>query len=66
MAKCFREMVKGATEIDNHFLRTPFKKNIPFLLGLLTFIHTNILKNHAHGYLIYSNYLEDFIPIYNN
>ena len=57
----YREMVKGATEIDNHFLQTPFKKNIPFLLGLLTFIHTNILKNHAHGYLIYSNYLEDFI-----
>ena len=55
-------MVKGATEIDNHFLNTPFKKNIPFLLAFLTFIHTNFLKNLAHGYLIYSNYLEDFIP----
>ena len=58
----YREMVKGATEIDNHFLITPFKKNIPFLLALLSFIHINFLKNHSHGYLIYSNYLEDFIP----
>lgn len=58
----YREMVKGATEIDNHFLITPFKKNIPFLLALLSFIHINFLKNLSHGYLIYSNYLEDFIP----
>ena len=58
----YREMVKGATEIDNHFLNTPFKKNIPFLLAFLSFIHINFLKNLAHGYLIYSNYLEDFIP----
>ena len=58
----YREMVKGAIEIDNHFLKTPFKKNIPFLLGLLSFIHINFLNNLAHGYLIYSNFLEDFIP----
>ena len=55
-------MLEGATKIDNHFLQTPFKKNIPFLLGLLTFIHTNILRNFSHGYLMYTNYLEDFIP----
>lgn len=60
--KVFREMVKGATEIDKHFIQAPFKKNMPFLLGLLTFIHTNIHGNFAHGYLMYSNYLEDFIP----
>jgi glucose-6-phosphate isomerase len=58
----YREMVRGASEIDNHFLNTPFKKNIPFLLAFLSFIHINFLKNLAHGYLIYSNYLEDFIP----
>jgi glucose-6-phosphate isomerase len=31
----FEEFLKGASDIDRHFLETPFEKNLPVLMGLI-------------------------------
>ena len=31
----FQEFLAGASDIDTHFLKTPFEKNLPVLMGLL-------------------------------
>jgi glucose-6-phosphate isomerase len=39
----FESLLKGANEMDNHFKNTPFEKNIPVILGLLTIWYNNFL-----------------------
>jgi len=37
----FRLMLKGFHEMDEHFRSTPFDRNLPVLMGLLTILYSN-------------------------
>src|SRR5699024_5924643 len=46
-----------------HFRSTPWKENVPALMGLLNVWYTNFLDAHTHAVLPYAQYLHRF-PAY--
>ncbi|CAL2233347.1 unnamed protein product [Prunus armeniaca] len=56
------KFLKGASSIDQHFCSTPFEKNIPVLLGLLSLWNVSFLGYPARAILPYSQALEKFAP----
>ena len=40
----FEEFLRGASEIDTHFIQAPFEKNLPVLMGLLGVWNRTFLK----------------------
>ncbi|ESQ44810.1 hypothetical protein EUTSA_v10003173mg [Eutrema salsugineum] len=56
------KFLKGASSIDQHFRSTPFEKNIPVLLGLLSVWNVSFLGHPARAILPYSQALEKFAP----
>ncbi|KAG7533051.1 Phosphoglucose isomerase (PGI) [Arabidopsis thaliana x Arabidopsis arenosa] len=56
------KFLKGASSIDQHFQSTPFEKNIPVLLGLLSVWNVSFLGYPARAILPYSQALEKFAP----
>lgn len=59
----FYDMLAGFHEIDEHFRNTPFHKNIPVLMGLLTFWYNNFFDAQTVAVLPYDQYLKRF-PAY--
>ena len=59
----FRAMLAGFHEMDVHFRTTPFEKNLPVLLGLLTIWYTEFFDVHTVAVLPYEQYLKRF-PAY--
>ena len=59
----FRAMLRGFREMDEHFRTTPFERNLPVLMGLLTVWHTNFFGAQTVAVLPYENYLKRF-PAY--
>lgn len=59
----FREMLAGFHEMDVHFRTTPFEKNLPALLGLLTIWYTDFFDAQTQAVLPYEQYLKRF-PAY--
>ncbi len=59
----FRAMLDGFHEMDEHFLSTPFERNLPVLMGLLTIWNTNFLGAETIAVLPYEQYLKRF-PAY--
>jgi len=59
----FRSMLKGFHEMDEHFRKAPFEKNLPVLLGLLSIWNNNFLGAHTVAVLPYEQYLKRF-PAY--
>jgi glucose-6-phosphate isomerase len=59
----FREMLAGFHEMDVHFRTTPFEKNLPVLLGLLTVWYTDFFDAQTQAILPYEQYLKRF-PAY--
>jgi glucose-6-phosphate isomerase len=59
----FREMLAGFREMDEHFRTTPFERNLPVLMGLLTIWYANFFKAETVAVLPYENYLKRF-PAY--
>jgi len=59
----FREMLTGFHQIDEHFRTTPFERNVPVLMGLLTVWYTNFFGAHSVAVLPYDQYLKRF-PAY--
>ena len=59
----FREMLTGFHQIDEHFRTTPFERNVPVLMGLLTVWYTNFFEAHSVAVLPYDQYLKRF-PAY--
>ncbi len=55
----FRELLKGAGDLDQHFRTTPFDKNLPVILGMLGIWYHNILDAHSHVILPYDQSLEN-------
>ena len=59
----FRAMLAGFHEMDVHFRTTPFEKNLPVLLGLLTVWYTDFFGAQTVAILPYEQYLKRF-PAY--
>jgi glucose-6-phosphate isomerase len=59
----FRAMLDGFHQMDMHFLATPFERNIPVLLGLLTVWYVNFFGVQSIAVLPYAQHLSRF-PAY--
>jgi glucose-6-phosphate isomerase len=59
-AERFEEMLAGYHAMDEHFRHTPFKRNLPVLLGLLGIWYDNYFEAEAHAILPYDQYLSRF------
>ncbi len=59
----FRAMLSGFHALDQHFRTTPFERNLPVLMGLLSIWYGNFFGAHTAAVLPYDQYLERF-PAY--
>jgi glucose-6-phosphate isomerase len=59
----FRALLKGFHEVDEHFRNTPFEKNLPVLMGLLSIWNNDFFGAHTVAVLPYEQYLKRF-PAY--
>ena len=55
--KNFSQMVEGFHEMDTHYLATPFDRNLPVLLGLLSIWYRDLFDSHTCAVLPYEQYL---------
>ncbi|CAL4324701.1 glucose-6-phosphate isomerase [Buchnera aphidicola] len=58
--KNFSLLLKGAHDMDNHFLHTPLNKNIPVLLGLIGLWYSNFFHTETEGVFVYDQYMNKF------
>ncbi|WP_378188458.1 glucose-6-phosphate isomerase [Aquimarina sp. W85] len=61
--KNFEALLEGAHEMDEHFKNTPYEKNIPVILGLLTIWYNNFFGATSEAVIPYSQYLHR-LPAY--
>ncbi len=61
--KNYTEMLEGFHAMDNHFRRTPFKKNLPVIMALIGVWYRNYFDCETHAVLPYDQYLKLF-PAY--
>lgn len=61
--KNFKKLLNGAYSMDQHFLRTPFKKNLPVMLALISIWYSNFFRTDTEALLPYDQYLHRF-PAY--
>ncbi len=59
----FDELLQGAFEMDQHFINTPFEKNLPVILALLGIWYNNFFGAETEAILPYDQYLHRF-PAY--
>jgi glucose-6-phosphate isomerase len=59
----FRAMLEGFHEMDEHFRTTPFERNLPVLMGLLTVWYNDFFGAQTVAVLPYEQYLKRF-PAY--
>jgi glucose-6-phosphate isomerase len=59
----FGAMLHGFHEMDEHFRSTPFERNLPVLMGLLTVWYTDFFGAQTVAVLPYEQYLKRF-PAY--
>ena len=59
----FREMLEGASVMDQHFGSAPLSENIPVLMGLIDVWNINFLDIHAKAILPYDARLK-YLPSY--
>jgi glucose-6-phosphate isomerase len=59
----FRALLDGFHQMDEHFRNTPFERNLPVLLGLLTIWYTDFFGAETVAVLPYEQYLKRF-PAY--
>lgn len=56
----FRALLSGAHAMDQHFRQTPFRRNMPVLMALLSIWYNNFWEAGSHAILPYDHYLRDF------
>ncbi|MBD0280507.1 MAG: glucose-6-phosphate isomerase, partial [Flavisolibacter sp.] len=56
----FEELLRGAHAIDKHFQETPFEKNIPVVLALISLWYINFFGVQTEAILPYDQYLHRF------
>ncbi|HEX6564830.1 MAG TPA: glucose-6-phosphate isomerase [Chthoniobacterales bacterium] len=59
----FKALLAGFHEMDEHFRTTPFEKNLPVIMGLLSIWYNNFFKAETVAVLPYEQYLKRF-PAY--
>src|SRR6202007_957111 len=59
----FRALLAGFHEMDEHFRTTPFEKNLPVIMGLLSIWYNDFFKAETVAVLPYEQYLKRF-PAY--
>ena len=59
----FREMLAGFHEMDQHFRSAPLERNMPVIMGLLSFWYSELFGAQSVGVMPYSQYLKRF-PAY--
>lgn len=59
----FDALLMGAHKMDNHFINTPFEKNIPVILALLGIWYNNFFGAETYAILPYDQYLHR-LPAY--
>jgi glucose-6-phosphate isomerase len=59
----FTELLQGAFEMDRHFRETPFEKNIPVILALISIWYNNFFGAQTEVILPYDQYMHRF-PAY--
>jgi glucose-6-phosphate isomerase len=59
----YRELLKGAFEMDEHFQNAPIEQNLPMILALLGVWYVNFFGAQCHVLLPYYHYLRGF-PAY--
>ena len=59
----FAQMLAGFHEMDEHFRTTPFERNLPVLMGLLSVWYNNFFGAQTVAVLPYDQYLKRF-PAY--
>jgi glucose-6-phosphate isomerase len=59
----FRALLDGFHQMDEHFRSTPFERNLPVLMGLLTIWYTDFFGAETMAVLPYEQYLKRF-PAY--
>lgn len=60
----FYELLKGANEMDEHFLNAPLEKNMPVILGLIELWYSNFWQAQSKALLAYDErlaYLADYL-----
>ena len=61
--EAYEAMLAGAHLVDEHFRSTPFKNNIPVIMGLLGIWYNNFFDAHSYAILPYDEYLAH-LPAY--
>ena len=56
----FERLLNGAYSMDKHFKNTPFKKNIPVILALISVWYNNFWGADSEAIIPYSQYLKNF------
>lgn len=59
----FRELLRGAHEMDQHFRTAPLEENIPVILGLVGIWYNNFFGAQTEAILPYDQYMHRF-PAY--
>jgi len=58
----FDKFLKGANQMDEHFRNTPFEKNVPVILALISIWYNNFFETESEVVIPYTQYLEKFAP----
>jgi glucose-6-phosphate isomerase len=59
----FKKLLHGAGKMDLHFEQTPFEKNIPVVLALLSIWYNNLYGAESEAIIPYTQYLRN-LPAY--
>nr|WP_297308177.1 glucose-6-phosphate isomerase [uncultured Flavobacterium sp.] len=59
----FKQLLEGAYEMDEHFKETPFNKNIPVVLALLSVWYNNFFNYETEAIIPYSDNMKS-LPAY--
>lgn len=59
----FEAVLKGAYEMDCHFVEAPFEQNMPVIMAMLGIWYRNFMGAQSHALLPYYHYLRGF-PAY--
>lgn len=61
--KNFESLLKGAYDMDKHFVEAPAEENMPIILAMLGIWYRNFMDAQSHALLPYYHYLRGF-PAY--
>ena len=56
----FEEMLAGAHAVDEHFISTPYEKNLPVILALMGIWYNNFFGAQSEAILPYDQYMHRF------